>query len=65
MIGKNTEKAIKAWLKLPKHKRFIDHTHKSIILVEVGTGGNYDIVAKFSLASVVAKRMPKRKKAKK
>lgn len=66
MIGKNTEKAIKAWLALP-----IDERRAA---VEVRSGRvrlwreGYDLMTLFATYTpqqVIAKRYPKRKAAKK
>lgn len=70
MIGKSTEKAIKAWLALPKEQREItvSQSRETISLWEhpPRDSPNYTgIIAKFSIRSIVAKRYPKRKKVKK
>lgn len=64
MIGKNTEKAIKAWLKLPEAPRWIGGQGNTVILYSNEPGYNMAI-ARFTLRSIIAKRGPKRKKAKK
>lgn len=67
MIGKNTEKAIKAWLKLPIDDRWIGNRGDTVVLYQRkddGTG-HHTAIAKFTVKSIIAKRLPKRKKAKK
>lgn len=69
MVDLRTEKAIKAWLALPVNKKRIgyDPSRRWIHLYESGVneGLGFAIIAKFAIASIVTKRYPKRKKAKK
>lgn len=63
-IGKRTEKAIKAWLKLPKEDRSIGsiYVRGTIVLYdETNDEGSLE-VGRFTLKSIVAKRYPRRKK---
>ncbi len=68
--SKNTEKAIKAWLALPKEERtaYGYHTKNNYAGLVLGrrwgpTGDQqYATIAKFTVASIVAKRYPRRKK---
>lgn len=65
MIGKNTEKAIKAWLKLPKEDRSAQvnvATGKVELLKEFGHSAI--IMATYTPQQVINKRLPRRKKAK-
>jgi hypothetical protein len=67
MIGKTTEKAIKAWLELPVSDRGTTTFSESgrIELWKFRDDSEPMIVARFSIASIVAKRYSKRKKVKK
>lgn len=70
MIGKSTEKAIKAWLALPKNNRCIIAEGNTVFLYEILQALPHEVnrdslLARFSIASIVAKRYPKRKKVKK
>jgi hypothetical protein len=65
MISKRSEKAIKAWLKLPTNQQgACVHLPATIELWRHARGDLYEaeLIAKFTIASVVAKRGPKRKK---
>lgn len=68
MIGKTTEKAIKAWLALPEDRRdckiVTDKKGPSVWLIVRGES-QLSVYAEFTIASIVAKRYPKRKKVKK
>ena len=67
MIGKNTEKAIKAWLKLSqklKCAEVLDQRTVCLFDRAYPDSMDWELVAKFTIASVVAKRLPRRKKAK-
>lgn len=62
-----TEKAIKAWLKLPIDNRGIRaNTKGQITLFEWlhELESEAELIARFTIASIVAKRGPKRKKRK-
>lgn len=69
-MNKRSEAAIKAWLKLPKDERigYVDEIRGNIRLCQIE--GMYDDgtitselqIAKFSVASIIAKRLPARKK---
>ena len=64
--GKRTEAAIRKWLALPKHKRWMvtQNTTGSIWLNGIGdSGSNYE-VGRFTLSSLIKKRYPRRKKKK-
>lgn len=60
-MNPRTEKAIKAWLKLPPIERggYVDPATGAI-----GLHHHHQVVATFTLRSIIAKRVPKRKKAK-
>jgi len=59
MISKRSEKAIKAWLKVPLASRYS-------VITDRGRVNLYDqatLVATFTLKSIIAKRYPRKKKA--
>lgn len=65
MIGKNTEKAIRAWLKLPNEDRFISTNSElgRIDLNQYNPDGPIPFLhARFTVKSILAKRYPKRKR---
>lgn len=66
MIGKNTEKAIKAWLALPVEDRgaIIPAGTGRVELYQINETGRSTLLARFSIRSIVAKRYPRRKKVK-
>ena len=62
-MNPETKKAIKAWLALPHDRRSIEHFQsKAIHLYEILSGNELGLIASFTIASIVAKRYPKRKK---
>jgi len=68
VISKNTEKAIKAWLKLPKRDRIAQVNLSTAKLTLYGLDyakGSYEVLASYTPQQVINKRYPKRKKAKK
>lgn len=70
MIGKNTEEAIKAWLALPEKERIVvfvpcfKSIHDTLLLYQCNLDEPNKLIAKFTIASIVAKRYPRRKKVK-
>ena len=63
-MNKNTEKAIKAWLKFPKEQRDIT-ADPSAQTIRLHLVDNFDAIALFTIESIVKKRYPKRRKVKK
>jgi hypothetical protein len=68
-MNKRTEKAIKEWLKLPRVWRggTVDDPPGTVVLYELPCGEPYADpveVARFTLASVIKKRYPAKKKRK-
>ena len=68
-MNKRTEKAIKKWLKLPLGWRagFVDDPIGTVVLVELTADDplpNQVEIARFTLASVIKKRYPAKKKKK-
>lgn len=72
MVGKTSEKAIKAWLALrPEERDSISSPKVKTPFIKLFKGnvadvdGDYELIASFTIASIVAKRYPRRKKVKK
>lgn len=63
MIGKNTEKAIKAWLKLPEEDRtaWMDTATGKAFLYRYRYGAFNELMATYTPQQVINKRGPKRK----
>ena len=64
--GKRTEAAIKKWLALPKEKRWmrLDTNEGLIRLNQFEADGLSYEIGRFTLASLIKKRYPRRKKKK-
>lgn len=68
-MNKRTEKAIKKWLKLPDDRRvgYVDDQYGDVVLLNCRCRALFPDpveVARFTLASVVKKRYPAKKKRK-